>query len=90
MDGFSPDTYDGTYLGSPEVSNEGTIYVNLEFLLLYYWLGYIDESELGTNVSNELGFSDGKVVDTTLGDLGVLSLGTYDGKVLIFLEGSTY
>ena len=45
-------------------------------MLLCDLLGSIDGIELGTNVDNALGFSDGKVLVTTLGSLDGLSLGT--------------
>ena len=37
--------------------------------MLGYWLLSLDGIELGTNVGNDLGFSDGKVLGRTLGDL---------------------
>ena len=33
------------------------------------WLGYLYGIELGTNVGNEIGFYDGKVLVRTLGGL---------------------
>ena len=42
---------------------------------------------IGTNVGNEIGLSDGKVIGTTLEYMDGISLGTYDGTVLISLKG---
>ena len=58
-------------------------------ILLGALLGYIDGLELDTNIGNELGLSDWKVIGTTLGSLNGLSLGTYDIIVIRSLEGST-
>ena len=45
--------------------------------------------EIGTNEGIELGFWDGKVLGTTLGELDKLSLGKYEGIQLEYLEGYT-
>ena len=76
LDGFTLGAYDGTDLSSPEGSNEVTIGGNLEGLLLCDWLESLDVIELGTDVSNKLGFSDGKVIVTTLLALYGISRGT--------------
>ena len=55
--------------------------------MLGYLLGSLDLIELGIDVVNELGLSDGKGLGTTLGALYGLSLVTYDGTVLRSLEG---
>ena len=74
--GFTLCTYDGTDIVSPEASTEVTTGGNLKGLLLVDWLGSLYGIELGTDVDNVLGFSDGKVLVTKLGALDVLSLGT--------------
>ena len=51
-------------------------------------LGYIYGIERGTDVGNELLLCDGKVLVPTLGALDGISLGTYDGTVLIYLKVS--
>ena len=53
------------------------------------WIGSLDGLEIGTNVGNELGLSDGKVIGTTIGALDGFPLSTYDGKELLWSEGST-
>ena len=69
MDGFTFVTYDVTDLGSPEGSTEVTKCSNLEVLLIGDCFVYLNVLELGTNVCNELGFSDDKVLEITLGSL---------------------
>ena len=86
LDGFTLSTYDGTDLGSPEGSTEVTTGDNLEGLFLGDWIGLIYWINIGTTVGNNLGLSDGEVIDTTLRALGSLSLVTYYGKVLRSLE----
>ena len=87
MGGFTLFKYDGTDLVSPEGSTEGTTCDNLEVLLLGDLLGYLDGIYIGTNFGNEIGFSDEKVLCTTLEDIKRLSLGKYDGTALRSLEG---
>ena len=58
-------------------------------MLLVDWLECLDVLELGKNIVNEIGFSDGKVVFTTLGALDGISIGKYGGTFLTPLEGST-
>ena len=48
--GFPLGTYDCTELGWLEGSTEGTEGVNLEGVLLGYWLGLVDGIELGTKL----------------------------------------
>ena len=50
----------------PEGSTEITTGGNLEGLMLGNWLGSLDGIDIGTNVFNELGFSDGKVIGKTI------------------------
>ena len=53
------------------------------------WFVSLYGLELVTNVGNEILFSDGKVLGTTLGALDDISLGKYDGTVLKYSEIST-
>ena len=62
-------TYDGTDLGSPEGSTERTTDGNIEVLMLGNWLVSLYGIDIGTNVGNELGFYDEKVIGTKLGNL---------------------
>ena len=77
LDEFKLVTYDGTELGSPKGSNKGTIGANLEGLFLGDRLGYLDGINIVTNDVNELEFSYGKVLGTTLGDMYGISIGIY-------------
>ena len=82
--------YYGTELGSPEGSTEGTTGGILERVFLYYWLGYLDVLELGTNFDNELGLSDGNVLGRTLGGMAVIELNDWldlskSAMILIYL-----
>ena len=61
--------YTGADLVSPVVSTERTTGGNLEEFMLGDWLISLDGIELGTNVGNDIGLSDGKVLGRTLGDL---------------------
>ena len=61
--------YTDADLVSPVVSTERTKGGNLEVLMLGYWLLSLDVIELTTNVGNYCGFSDGKVLGRTHGDL---------------------
>ena len=69
MDGFTVGTYYGSDIGSPEESTERTTGKNFYGLFLGEWIGSLDGIEIGTNVVNELGLSDGKVLGRTLGAL---------------------
>ena len=62
-------TYDVTELGTLEVSTEVTTDGNLEGLFLRGWLVSIYGRDIGTNVGNELGLSDWKVLGRILGDI---------------------
>ena len=50
--GFTLGTYDGTVIGSTEVSTERTTGGSLEGLLLGDWLGSLDEIQISTNGGN--------------------------------------
>ena len=67
--GFTFCTYDVTDIGSPEISTQLITGGNLEGLLLGGLLGYLDGLDLGTNVCNELVFSDDTLLGITLGYL---------------------
>ena len=69
LDGFTLGTYDGTDIGSLEGWTERTTGGNIEVLLLGDWLGCLDGIDFGTDVGNELGLSDGKVLGRKLGAL---------------------
>ena len=66
---FTIGTYDGTELRLLEGSTEVTIHGKLECLFIGDWIGHLDVLDLGTNVGNEIGLYDGKVLGRTLGAL---------------------
>ena len=52
MYGLTLGTYNGTEVGSYQLSKEGTIYVILEGLLLGYWLVSLDVLGIGKRIGN--------------------------------------
>ena len=69
LQGFILGTYDGADIGWPEGSTEISTGGNLEGLLLGDWIISLYGIMIGTNVGNEIGLSDGKVIGRRLKDL---------------------
>ena len=68
-DRFKLSTYDVTDLRSPEGPTEGNKGEHNVGLLLDDILGSLNGIELDTNIGNEIGLYNGKVIGITLGDL---------------------
>ena len=58
-------------------------------MFLGTWLGSVDLFELDTNEGTEIVFTDGRVLDATLGYAEGPTLGTYDDKYVGSLAGFT-
>ena len=80
-------TCNGIDIELSEHSNDGTIYGNFEGFLLGDWLGWLVGLELCTNGRYEPGFWYGRAIDTILGDMDGIPLGTCDGTLIGSLEG---